>query len=260
MHALRRSTRTTLALLAGGVLMTNGCVISHYVPHARVSPSQYCPNDTLIASYDITRRETCVSRDRADCADLAPEYLLSIDPPLEPDVTIRGYTGSRAFAPNGGPVAVTFTPNSESLAYPIVNSAGDERWAARWIRREVHRSEPLIGETSASLNHTGMCSGETPVNAPVVLGGLSNISGRMVVERVCNTDSVPMVVTANGGPGGPSASQMLPSGGCLPLGWPAAPTTVSVVAPFAPETRCSAVQGSTPPRTVQTTAFIRCGN
>ena len=114
--------------------------------------------------------------------------------------------------------------------------------------------------STIELTHAGMCNGSTPVNAPARLPGPPESSGRLIAQSICNANSTPILVNVGNATGG-SATGMLASGDCLPLGFPANGGMVSITpTSTSPGTRCSALEDSVPPPTLKTRVVVACGN
>lgn len=261
MSLLRTATRITLSSLAAGVLLTNGCTLPHAaLPYARVTPMQYCPGDVVTAEYDTVGGLPCLSHSGVDCAAVMPTVAISSDSASLPTTAIHDFTGSRMFSPTESSAAVTFNATPADLIYPARNSAGENIFARRDLRPITRTITRIDGEIAETLTHNGMCAGTNPVNAPSPLPGAPRLSTRLVAQRICNSNSVPILVNVSGAPGAPSASGMLSPGACLPLGFPADGGVVSVSpAVIAPGAQCGTTQTGEPPQTLTTRVFLGCG-
>lgn len=261
MSLFRTSSRIALSSLAAGVLLTNGCTLPHAAPpYAKVSPMQYCPGDTVVAEYDTIGTQPCVSHTGVDCATVTPTVVIASDSASLPAASISAFTGSRMFTPTESAVRVTFDATPADLIYPARNSAGENIFARRDLRPITRNITRIDGEVAETLTHNGMCAGMTPVNAPSPLPGAPQSSTRLLAQRICNTNAVPIIVNITGAPGAPGASGTLSPGECLPLGFPADGGVVNVSpAAIAPGEPCGSTQTGEPPQTLTTRVFLSCG-
>jgi hypothetical protein len=229
----RHLSRTTLSLLAAGVLLTNGCVPPHAVPYTRLSPAQYCPGDTLTASYDTQGGQACVSRPGADCADSTPAITLTSTSPTLPTETVRAFAASRDVVAAGDSVEVTFAPDRRDLVYPALDRMGNPVWAWRYLIPYTHRSEAIVGEVSRTLTHGGMCSNSPgmppmPVHGAAEIPGAPELSPSLRLRRVCNENAFPVEVTVTTA-SGESATRLL-----QPLGAPDTARCITTSEPGVP--------------------------
>lgn len=261
MSLFRTSSRIAQSSLAAGVLLTNGCTLTHAsLPYAKVTPAQYCPGDAITAEYDAVGSQPCVSHTGVDCATLTPTVVIASDSASLPAASITAFTGSRMFMPTGSAVTVTFNATPADLIYPARNSAGENIFARRDLRPITRTITRIDGEVAETLTHNGMCAGTNPVNAPSPLPGAPRLSTRLVAQRICNTNAVPIIVNITGAPGAPGASATLSPSECLPLGFPADGGVVNVApAAIAPGDPCGSTQTDGPPQTLTTRVFLSCG-
>lgn len=261
MPLFRTPTRIALSTLAAGVLLTNGCTLTHATPpYAKVTPLQFCPGDTVVAEYDTVGTQPCVSHTGVDCAAVTPTVVIASDSPSLPGASITAFTGSRMFTPSESTVAVTFTATPADLIYPAQDRDGRNIFARRDLRPITRNLRRIDGEIAETLTHNGMCAGENPVNAPSPLPGAPRSSTRLVAQRICNTNGVPIIVNITGAPGAPGASGTLSPGQCLPLGFPADGGVVSVSpAAIPPGDPCGSTHTGEPPQTLTTQVFLSCG-
>lgn len=261
MSPLRTPTRIVLSSLAAGVLLTNGCTLSHSAPpYAWVTPSQYCPGDVVTAQFDTVGGLPCVSHTGVDCAAMRPTVTISSDSAALPTTTINDFTGSRTFTPTESTVAIAFNATPNPLIYPARNSAGENIFARRDLRPVARTVTRIDGEISESLTHNGMCAGSNPVNAPAPLPGAPRSSTRLLAQRICNTNAVPIIVNILSTSGTAGASGTLSPGECLPLGFPADGGVVNVSpAAIPPSNQCGSTSTGEPPQTLTTRVFLTCG-
>lgn len=258
---LRPLARCTLAALAGGVLLTNGCVISHATPYARLQPALYCPGDTLNVGYDIIGGGAgCVSHSGLDCAALAPTVEIVTTSAALPATTLRGFDGGVDFVPTENSVSASFTPTPRDVFFPTRDVMGREIIGRRLAIPTTLVAKRADGETGETLVHAGMCAGETPVNAPATLPGAPRYSNRLRARRICNANDVPIIVDVVGAPGAGTTSMLSP-GGCLTVDLPSA-GLIANARPLGmvPGMYCGTLQGGGPPPTLRTKVYVDCGN
>lgn len=271
MDHLKTFNKTILSLIAGGVLLTNGCVLPHAdLPASEfgaVSPRKYCPGDTVTASYNLPMDTACVSRPGFDCATVAPTITIDSSPASFPPHTSTALIDSTTFMPTAPRIDVRFSlPTTPvSIMYPSINATtGAPQMTFRYVKNTTRTVERLEGSITQSLTHGGMCNGTTPANAPAQIVDLPEFSANLRVQQLCNTSAVPIEATLAGASG--EFTRRLAPGECFALDEPGVPSglgtarTVSV-RPLAidPAVQCSAVQGSTPPQTLTTRAVLACG-
>lgn len=266
---LTRSARLGLATVAAGMLLTNGCTLTHASrppAYGTVSPRNYCPGDVVTASYDLTRDAACVSRPGFDCATTVSWPAITIDsaPMSFPPRTSAMSSDSLDFVPTAPRVDVTFTPPVPSTSY-MYPGAGDPSVIIRTISAQTRTIERVDGSIARSLSHGGVCSGTTPAHTPAMIAELPEFSPNLRIEQVCNTSPVPIVATLSGASG--DISRELPPGACFvpnEPGMPAARATGSTLGVRSltvdPGAQCDPLQGMTPPTPLTTRAVLACGN
>jgi hypothetical protein len=271
MDILHKLNRITLTLLAGGVLMTNGCALPHAEIRAtslgQVAPLNYCPGDTIAATYSLLNAtgEACVSRAGMDCSTIAPTLTMSSSPTAFPTQSFNTLTGGLTFVPTEPRIDVSFAlPSSPALVmYPIVDMAGVPKFASQWFSNKTHTVQRIDGEINQALTHNGMCAGSTPVHAPAQIATTPMYSPNLRLRTVCNTNAVPITVTLSG-PAGELSRDLAP-GACFGLDEPGVPiefNTSNVIAarPQAIDPmQCRALEGSAPPQTLTTRVSLACG-
>jgi hypothetical protein len=263
--------KTLLGAIAAGVLLTNGCALPHAelrIPTAeigRVSPAQFCPGDTVTASYNLTQEQPCVSRSGFDCATLAPTITIASAPMSFAPQTTTAFAGNVDFMPAADRVDVSFTAASTGLTYPVVGMSGTPGLRLLTLVDNTATTQRLTGEIVRTVNHGGMCAGSAPVHADGVLPGPPELSANLRTRRICNSSAAPLRLTIAGAPGELIERDLSP-GQCFDTAEPgispdaAAARTYSVRAlTIDPTTQCGAVQGSTPPAPLQTTITLGCG-
>ncbi len=258
---LRPLARGTLAAIAGGVLLTNGCVIDHATPYAQLQPAQYCAGDSVSAGYDVIGGGAgCVSHSGLDCAALAPAVNIVTTSTALPMADLRGFDGERSFVPSESSVRATFTATPRDVVFPTLDAMGREIIGRRLLVPTTLEAGRIDGEISETLVHDGMCSGETPVNAAAMLPGAPRFSSRLRARRICNANDAPILVDVTGA-GGMVASGMLGPGGCLNVDMPSQ-GLIANARPLAisPGMYCGTVQSGGPPPALRTRVFLGCGN
>ena len=268
MDTLQKLNRFTLSVLAAGVLVTNGCALPH-APHryARtVSPAQYCPGDTVTASYNVTWIDACVSRPGFNCADFAPNVDVSSTPEVFPPRRFNAFMGSLEFTPTADTFDVSFTPDRSPVVYPIVDPMSRRTFATIATPPGTHTVTRINGPIVRELTHGGMCAGSTPAHAPAPLPGMPTVSNRLRAQEICNPNSVPITISLTGGATSSSFSATLGPGECADPSPPGAPGTGSdarVVevrsSAVDPNAICNPLQGSTPPASLRTRITLACG-
>lgn len=249
--------RATLAMLAAGTLLTQGCTMvpRRYNYGAQVSPALYCPGDSLVYRFDIEGDQPCVSRSGLLCADLAPTVNVTSSSASWPSDSFRAFSGARAFSPTEALVTGNTTVTPRDMIYPILDRDGNPGFTSRQLYPTRFEARRLEGEIAEAIQHPGSCGGGSPTTLPGTLAGYARYSSSIVADRVCNAEAQPMTVSAGG------RTQWLSSGECMPLGvQPAGLVIEARPGTIDPAARCDATQERVPPRTVRTRVFLRCGN
>ncbi|GAA4796073.1 hypothetical protein [Lysobacter hankyongensis] len=263
--------KTLLGMLAAGVLLTNGCALPHAelrppnVDIGRVSPAQFCPGDTVTASYNLTQEQPCVSRSGFDCATLQPTITMASTPMSFAPRTATAFAGNIDFTPAADSVDVSFTAASRGLTYPIVTMSGAQGFQIVNLVNNTANTRRITGEIMRTVNHGGMCAGSAPTHADGVLPGPPEVSANLRTRRICNSSTTPLRLTITGAPGEMVERDLMP-GQCLDTGEPGVSPEVAMARTYSvraltvdPMAQCGAVQGSTPPAPLQTTIALSCG-
>lgn len=267
-----RIIRLTLSAIAIGVLLTNGCALPHApVPASefgKVSPQEYCPGDTVTASYDLTMETACVSRPGFDCATIAPPITISSSPVAFPPHTSTALIDSTTFMPTEPRIDVLFSlPTSPTLVlYPSVNAmTGAPQMTSRYIKNTTRTVERLEGEIMQTFTHNGMCNGSTPVHAAARIADMPEFSPNLSIRQVCNTSAVPIEATLSGASG--EFTRRVDAGECFGLDEPGIPAglgSARIVGVRSlmvdPTAQCDSLQGMTPPQSLSTRVVLACGN
>lgn len=257
-------------IAACAAIVATGCVLDRSaIPPGwgTVAPAQYCPGDTLRASYDFLRSDTCATT--TDCTPYFPTVTLTTSSGAFPSPTSLppGYRGNLDFAAIGDSVTVGFHSNANPVTIPTDRFEGSSRvFLQRTGVTDVNATaRRIVGTQTFELTHEGMCAGGTPTYGPGELPGPPRMSPNLRLVDLCNTNSVTIVVTLNGSAPGATYTQMLSPGACLDPSAPGIPTGTDAarvvdVRPLSPDplARCSALGPNTPPATLRTVAHVAC--
>lgn len=268
MIAFSRSARIGLATVAAGMLLTNGCTLTHGSrppAYSTVSPRNYCPGDVVTASYDLTQDTACVSRPGLDCATIAwPPIAIDSAPMSFPPRTFTASGGRLEFTPTAPRVDVTFAPPvaSTSYAYP---AAGNPSLIIRTISAQTRTIERIDGSIVRDLSNGGVCDGRSPAHMSAEIANLPEFSANLHVQQICNTSMFPIVATLASASG--DVSRELTPGACFAPNEPGAPAVPAAGSRIGvrslavdPIAQCDPLQGMTPPRPLTTRAVLACGN
>ncbi len=257
----------TIALCAA--VVANGCRLerSPLPSIAYAAPGEYCPGDTVRASFDYLGTETC--RDAMACAMQFPIVTMTSTPESFPPQSIQNYVGGVSFVPVGDAVTLNYAIDRSPVT--VLTSRSDSRGVPINVERSIPRTQTqtirrLTGVIETELQHTGMCSGATPMNAPVSLTGDSRRSPNLRLTQLCSASGVPITVTLSGSASGASYSQTLMPRECIDTSMPGVPAGINMstnveVSPLNPDpsTRCSATGPNNQPPTLLTLARRSCG-
>lgn len=230
-------------------------------PFGKVTPPEYCPGDTLTASYDFLFTDTC--RAGADCT--GPNVDVSAAPAVFPATTLSGFTASLPFTATAAPVIdVTFRADRMPVTIPVTRTMPDGT-LINVERSFVNPVTAHLTQFSAgprTFSHDGLCAGSSPSYAVNDLPG-PGVSGRVRASQVCNVSGVATVVTITGDGAADSITWTMPLAvrECATLPADVAAMARRITArPQVPDlsARCSAVTGSTPPRSLRTDVTLAC--
>jgi len=267
MPTIRLLVRGGLSALAAGVLLTNGCALTHapFLGYdiGRVEPANYCPGDTVTARYDITAPDTCVSRPGLNCATLQPTITTRSTPESFAEQTVAGFANRVDFVPTADTVDVSFSmagTTSQRLIFPTLDAMGAAVTRFADVRNNTARTTRINGSGSYDLVFNGVCNGPQPGHAPAMLPGPPAFSAHLHMDSVCNPTSSTLLVNVAGMP------VMLPPGACqnpLPPGSttviPAGAPVTLLSAPIDPAARCSSTEGGQPPADIRLRVAMTCG-
>lgn len=258
-----------VVIAACSAFVATGCLLDRSpIPPGwgTVTPAQYCPGDTLTASYDFLGSDTCATSG-INCADYFPTVTLTSTPMLFPSTSLPpGYTGRFPFAASGDSVAVGFHSSANPVTIPTDRFEGSSRvFLQRTNVNDINvTARRIVGTQSFELTHTGMCAGSAHVYAPAEVAPTPRFSPNLRLIDVCNTSGTTLVVTISGASGA-TYTQMVTPGNCLDTGAPGVPAGADAsrivdVRPLTPDpaARCSATGPNTPPATLRTVAHMAC--
>lgn len=267
MSSIRLLVRGGLSALAAGVLLTNGCAL----PHApfpgnnigKVEPANYCPGDTVTASYDLTAPDMCVSRPGLNCATLQPTITTRSTPESFPAQTVAGFANRISFAPTADAVDVAFSlegaTSPQNFLFPTVDAMGAPITRVAAVRNNTARTTRINGSGAFDLVFQGICAGSQPSHAPATLPGPPAFSEHLRMDSICNTTSSTLLVNVAGIP------VMLAPGACqnpVPPGSstviPAGAPVMLQSAPVDPGAQCSSVDGGHPPADIRLRVTMAC--
>lgn len=275
MISARFVARGTLSVLAGAVLLTNGCTLPHAplrvpeVSYGELSPQQFCPGDTITARYDLTAGAACVSRPGSNCATAGPTIDITSTPMSFPPRSTTGLIDSFSFTTEAPRVDVQFTPvvATRIFSYPVVDAmSGSPAVMLRSVSPVTRSAERIDGMRMQTLDHGGMCMGSTPVNAPAMIAGLPQFSENLRLRTVRNINRIPIQVTLTAASGNSFTRDIMPGEtfdtsepGVLPEITLARTVSVRPMA-VDPSTQCTSLQNPTPPPNLRTEIALSCGN
>jgi hypothetical protein len=215
------------AIAACSIIVASGCMLDRrpiFSP-GTVVPAQYCPGDTLVASYDFLRFAggTCTPRAGSpdECTTAAPTVTMTSTPALFPPTTLQSYRNSVSFTASGDRVDVNFAYGTGSVFVPpstlLVN-----------VRDNTESATRIIGTIDTTLPHMGNCARSfvPPSYAPVEVPGSSPGLG---LTSICNPPSNGATVnyTLSTDMPGESFSMTLAPGECFDTAAPGVPAFAS---------------------------------
>lgn len=267
MRILEHRTFRFCAIAACAVIVANGCVLDRspiLPPWPNLEPMQYCPGDTVRASYDFLAGRTCPAG--VDCSPFVPNVAISSSPASFAPMSFRSYAAGFDFTPAADAVTVTFDVDRDPVLVPTEEFRDGFRvFSSRPSPDSSLTTRRITGAIGNELVFPGMCAGASPTYAPVSLETLPRLSPRLGLDTVCNNNGFDVVVTLTNA-SGTVYSTMVSPGRCLSTSMPGVPagarsTQVIEARPLAmpPGTMCSATGPSTPPPTLRLTTSRTCG-
>lgn len=266
MHILQNHWFRVVTIAVCAVVVATGCIIRRenlIGSYTSIAPAQYCPGDTMTASYDFLGTDVCPPD--ASCASFFPIVAISSTPTAFPAQSITNYTGSVNFtAPDADRFSVLFNPDRDNVLIPTAEIRTDGRVFIQRGSLDQSRTATRISTVNQELVHGGMCAGSSPVNSSQPLPGPPQLSPNLRLTDLCNVNAVAVIVTLSGGADGTSFAQTLSPGQCL-AAMPGVPTStenarVVEVRPAVvdPSTRCTATGPNMPPPPLRTLARMSC--
>jgi hypothetical protein len=221
------------AIAACSVIVANGCMLDRRVvtiiSPGQLVPAEYCPGDTMTASYDFLRFAeggVCTPRgtDVNDCIDNSPNVTISSanSPPLFSSVTRRSYQNSVTFPAAGDRIDVGFVYRTGVVFIPPDNPL------LMPVRDNTASARRITGTIDTTLPHIGNCDmgGAMPRYMPAQVPEPPRVSGNMRIVEVVNINSVPVTFTLSGGATGTPFSLMVEPGGSLRTDMPGVPSDI----------------------------------
>ena len=215
------------AIAACSVIVANGCMLDRrpIISPGSVVPGEYCPGDTLTASYDFLRFAggVCTPRAGADdeCTTAAPTVTMTSTPALFPPTTLQSYRNSISFTASGDRVDVNFAYGAGSVFVPPSTLLMN-------VRDHTDSATRIIGTVDTALPHMGNCASgfAIPNYAPVEV---TMSSPRLGITGICNPSSngVPVNLTISGSSPGEIFPVTLAPGECLDPSAPGVPAFVA---------------------------------
>jgi hypothetical protein len=212
----------TIAVCAA--VVANGCMLDRrpILSPGTLVPGEYCPGDTLTASYDFLRFAggSCTPRAGApdECTTNAPTVTMTSTPALFPPTTRQSYQNSVSFTASGDRIDVGFVYGTGAVFIApstlLVN-----------VRDHTETARRIIGTIDSTLPHLGNCARgfAVPTYAPVLVP--PGTSPNLGLTRVCNpaSNTVSVRVTLGGGATGETFPAALAPGECLDTSAPGVP-------------------------------------
>jgi hypothetical protein len=208
----------TIAICA--VVVANGCRLERrpIINVGRIEPAQYCPGDTLAASYDFLRSDTCTGTAEA-CDMNRPVVTMSSSPALFPAQTVTAYQHSIPFAASGDSVDVRFDFPDTEVRIPTSITRGV-------APDETHRATRIASPMLNSLAHGSDCTSGAPRYFPVEVQRLPRFSPNIVLLQVINANSVPARYILSGTATGEIFETTLMPGGRIDTSMPGVPAGI----------------------------------
>jgi hypothetical protein len=226
---IMRTTRNTLfrycAIAACAVIVANGCMFPRTATGPaftanKLEPGQFCPGDTLRASFDYLGSDTCRDWDTITCAATRPNIRITSVPESFPPTEISDFLGHVDFAPAADRVDVTFhNTRGNIVAFPSERADGTRTSISRPSYDETLVATRITGTVESTLTHGGLCAGSTVVHASASLVSPST-SPNLRLNQLCNINTVPVRVVLTGSPSGAFHEQDLMPGECFNTSMP----------------------------------------
>jgi hypothetical protein len=205
------------------IIVANGCMLDRrpISSPGRVVPGQYCPGDTLTASYDFLTFNACTPRSDGDCERSAPTVTMTSSPVLFPSTTLQSYQNTVSFPASGDRIDVNFFYGTTNVFIPPA--------VLLLVRDNTASATRIAGTIDTTLPHMGNCARgfALPTYMPAQIPGPPRVSGNMRIVEVVNINSVPVTFTLSGGATGTPFSLMVGPGGTLRTDMPGVPGDIA---------------------------------
>jgi hypothetical protein len=212
----------TIAICAA--VVANGCRLERrpIINVGRIVPAQYCPGDTLTASYDFLRTDTCTGTPDA-CDMNRPRVTMSSAPALFPAETITAYQHSIPFVASGDSVDVRFDFPDTEVRIPTAITRGV-------VPDETQRAIRITSPVSTTLPHGSDCSTGAPRYFPVEVPRLPRYSPNVGLLLLRNLNSVPVRYVIFGTATGETYEDTLNPGDTIDTSMPGVPSSIRATA------------------------------
>jgi hypothetical protein len=207
-------------IAACAVIVANGCRLERrpIIDVGRVAPAQYCPGDTLTASYDFLRADTCTGTPEA-CDMNRPVVTMSSTPALFPAETVTAYQHSIPFAASGDRVDVRFDFPATEVRIPTTITRGV-------VPDETQSATRITSPVMTTLAHGSDCTGGIPRYFPVEVLRLPRFSPNIVLLQVINANGVNVRYRISGTATGEVFETLLTPGGRIDTSMPGVPASI----------------------------------
>lgn len=216
----------TIAVCAA--VVANGCMLNRTVPTVAgtLVPGQYCPGDTLTASYDFLRYNEGMCTPRAgvpnDCVTAAPTGTMTSNPVLFPPTTrVDSYQNSIDFVASGDRVEVSFDFDAETIFIPPAKLLTEVRDHTRVATR-------FVDNLDTTLQHMGECPTglAIPAYMPIIVPRTSPSLGLTAICNPASNGATVDLIVSTGAPGESHPTTLSP-GNCFDTSGPGVPTYVT---------------------------------
>jgi hypothetical protein len=229
MRTTRRTVFRYCAIAACAAIVANACTLPRtaMVPYTanKLEPAQFCPGDTVRASFDFIGSDVCQALGALSCDDMPGDQHMTISSSPESFTSMRfdQYLGQVDFVPAADRVDVTFDMSESPVTFPSVDGDGTAILLSRPAADQTLVATRFTGTEESTLVHMGTCAGGAPGYADASLEPSPTSSPNLRLRRLCNNNSVIVNVTLSGGAAGTPYSTMLAPGQCLDTGMPGVP-------------------------------------
>jgi hypothetical protein len=224
-----RLTQRTLfrycMVTACAAIVANGCMLDRRAIQSpgTLVPGQYCPGDTLTASYDFLHYAggTCTPRDGApdECTTAAPTVTMSSTPALFPTTSLQSYQNSIDFTASGDRVDVSYAYGTTSVFVPPSTLLTN-------VRDNTETATRITSPVSSTLPHGGDCVGLSPRYFAVEVPRLPRYSPNVGLLRVINANGVMVRYVISGTAVGENYEAVLAPGDSIDTSMPGVPASI----------------------------------